>query len=333
MLSRLSALGATLVVSGVLFAAGGAHAQAIGDPITNPTTGAVLTVTDIVPNGVIATGDVFILTSTTVGAILPDPANPALTVEIASVVTNVGTGLIERVVFTDARTLDVVAPLSTAPSAPPGGSLVLAAGAGDSNQFSDIRRASGGGGGRDGALFVSANPGGPGGPGANFGVTIGSGYGTITTVSNGLPGVIVASIGGNGGSGGDGYLGASGARGGEGGAGGNVSINSYITGISTTGTSAHGLVAQSRSGVGGPGGSGFLFSSGGSGGAGNDGGNATATNQTGTITTPITAEKMIPPSMPVPMDFCAFAPAPDASTSGKMPKPKASEVMRIGRRR
>ena len=285
MLSRLSALGATLVVSGVLFAAGGAHAQAIGDPITNPTTGAVLTVTDIVPNGVIATGDVFILTSTTVGAILPDPANPALTVEIASVVTNVGTGLIERVVFTDARTLDVVAPLSTAPSAPPGGSLVLAAGAGDSNQFSDIRRASGGGGGRDGALFVSANPGGPGGPGANFGVTIGSGYGTITTVSNGLPGVIVASIGGNGGSGGDGYLGASGARGGEGGAGGNVSINSYITGISTTGTSAHGLVAQSRSGVGGPGGSGFLFSSGGSGGAGNDGGNATATNQTGTITT------------------------------------------------
>jgi len=285
MLNRLGSIGAAVVVSGVLFAASGAHAQSVGDPVTNPVTGVVLTVTDVVPNGVIATGNIFILTATAPGTILPDPANPALTVEVASVTLNVGTGLVEQVTFTDTRTLDVIAPLSTAPAAPPGGNLVLPGGVGDSNQFSDIRRANGGGGGRDGALFVSARGGGNGSTGPTFGVIVGAGYGSITTVSDGLPGLIVASIGGDGGNGGDGYLGASGASGGEGGAGGNASITSYVSGISTTGVASHGIVAQSRSGVGGAGGTGYLFSSGGSGGAGNDGGNATATSNGTNITT------------------------------------------------
>ena len=86
MLNRLSTLGATLVVSGVLLVASGgdAQAQAVGDPIINPVTGAVLAVTAVVPNGVLATGNVFILTSTAVGTVLPDPTNPAATVTIAS---------------------------------------------------------------------------------------------------------------------------------------------------------------------------------------------------------------------------------------------------------
>ena len=287
MLNRLSTLGATLVVSGVILAAsaGGAHAQSVGDPITNPVTGDVLTVTDVVPNGVLATGNVFILTTTMVGAVLPDPDDPDLTVTIDSVSLNPVTHLIESVTFTDARVLNVVTPITTATSAPAGGTITLPAGAGDSGQVSDVRRGDGGGGGRDGALFVSARGGGNGDPGPNFGVIVGSGHGAITTVTNGLPGMIAASIGGNGGNGGDGYLGASGASGGEGGVGGNASIISYVSGISTTGVAAHGIVAQSRSGVGGAGGTGYLFSSGGSGGAGNDGGNATATSNGTNITT------------------------------------------------
>ncbi len=67
MLNRLGSIGAAMVVSGVLFAAGGAHAQSVGDPVTNPVTGVVLTVTDVVPNGVIATGNIFILTVTAPG--------------------------------------------------------------------------------------------------------------------------------------------------------------------------------------------------------------------------------------------------------------------------
>ena len=146
MLNRLSTLGATLVVSGVILAAsaGGAHAQSVGDPITNPVTGDVLTVTDVVPNGVLATGNVFILTTTMVGAVLPDPDDPDLTVTIDSVSLNPVTHLIESVTFTDARVLNVVTPITTATSAPAGGTITLPAGAGDSGQVSDVRRGDGG---------------------------------------------------------------------------------------------------------------------------------------------------------------------------------------------
>jgi len=276
-LQRLQPIVAAALLSASFVVANPAYAYSVGDTIIHPTTGATLTITEVLPDGVITTGGLFILTTTTVGATIADPSNPGLTVEIASVVVDPVTMEISSIETTTGRTISVITVLSVAPSAPAGGSITIPVGAGDSNYFQDIRRGDGGGGGRDGALFVSARSGGSGDPGPNFSTSVNNR--TITTTSNNLPGVIAASIGGNGGNGGDGYLGASGASGGRGGAGGNVTltVGSNVT-ISTNGDNAHGVVVQSRSGIGGRGGSGYLFSSGGSGGAGNDGGSATVYN-------------------------------------------------------
>ena len=277
-LKRLQPIAAATLLSGMLLASGPAEALNVGDTLTHPTTGATLTVLEVFSNGVITTGDLFILTSTTVGDTFTDPDDPNATVEVASVVTNSTTGEVESVTFTDGRVYSVVTSLSAGDSGDTGVSTTIASGSGDVNFVSDVRRGSGGSGGRDGALFVSARSGGNGGTGPSFTLDV-TGPLAITTVSDSLPGVIGASIGGNGGNGGDGYLGASGASGGRGGAGGDVTVTvaSNVT-INTTGDAAHGAVAQSRSGIGGKGGSGFLFSSGGSGGAGNDGGDATIYN-------------------------------------------------------
>ena len=288
MLNRLSTLGATLVVSGVLLVASGgdAQAQAVGDPIVNPVTGAVLAVTAVVPNGVLATGNVFILTSTAVGTVLPDPTNPAATVTIASRVINATTHLVESVTFVGGRTLSVLVPV-TAPSPGVVGTtpvITLAAGAGDANNLAFISPGRTGDGGHDGALFVSPASGDPGAPGPSVIETVAASRPNITTVTQGLPGIIAVSLGGNGGAGGDGYLGPAGAQGGAGGAGGTVNLTSHVAQISTTGNLAHGIVAQSRSGRGGLGGDGILAVGGGAGGAGNDGGSATATSY-GAITT------------------------------------------------
>ena len=48
---------------------------------------------------------------------------------------------------------------------------------------------------------------------------------------------------------------------------------------------------------------------------------------------PSNVPTIMPPSTPVPMARCAPEPAPVASASGSTPRPKASEVIRIGRRR
>ncbi|MBR9824543.1 MAG: hypothetical protein GYB36_01925 [Alphaproteobacteria bacterium] len=283
-LKRLQPIAAATLLSGMLLATSPAEALNVGDTLTHPTTGATLTVLEVLSNGVITNGNLFILTTTTVGATFTDPDDPNATVEIASVTTNSTTSEIESVTFTDGRVFNVVTTLSAGASAPAGGTITLPSAAGDANVFTDIRRGNGGSGGRDGALFVSARSGGDGATGPSFTTTVAASNGDITTVSANLPGIIAASIGGNGGNGGDGYLGASGASGGRGGAGGNVTLTSNVGSISTTGDGSHGVVAQSRSGIGGRGGSGFLFSSGGSGGAGNDGGNATVNNYS-TITT------------------------------------------------
>jgi len=277
MLKRLQPLAAAVLVSSLLAVTAPAEAYNVGDPIVHPTSGVVLTVLEVLPDGVITTGNLFILTTTSVGAVITDPTNPALSIEISSVNTNALTGQVESIVTTSGRTISVITPISTAPSAPAGGTITIPAGAGDVNYFHDVRRGDGGGGGRDGALFVSARSGGNGDPGPNFSTSVNNR--TITTTSDSMPGVIAASIGGNGGNGGDGYAGASGASGGRGGAGGNVTltVGSNVT-VSTSGDGSHGVVVQSRSGIGGKGGSGYLFSSGGSGGAGNNGGNATVYN-------------------------------------------------------
>ena len=252
----------------------------VGGIIIDPTTGDTLTVAEVFPEGVLTTGDIFILTVITVGDTLSDPDDPSATVEIASVTTDVTTGLVTQVEFTDGRTQDVRVDMSSSAGtgSTPGGTVTLAAPAGNTNNFQNIQTGSRGGNGRDGALWVSSGNGGTGGTGPAITETVLSSHGTIETITDSLPGIIAASIGGDGGTGGDGYLGASGGRGGSGGPGGNVTLTSHVTEISTSGDEAHGVVAQSRSGKGGSGGDGFIFSSGGSGGSGNDGGNARVTS-------------------------------------------------------
>ena len=64
--------------------------------------------------------------------------------------------------------------------------------------------------------------GGNGATGPTFTVDVPASHGTITTVSNNLPGIIAASVGGNGGDGGDaGGVGGSAGQGGVAGIGGN----------------------------------------------------------------------------------------------------------------
>jgi hypothetical protein len=270
----------------------------VGDFIIHPVTGSAVRVTSVEADGVIVQGDLFILTTTSVGSsfvdptFVPDPADPDAappTVTIASVSLNATTALVERVTFTNGDSFDVVTPVvvSSASGGAGGDTITLPAGPNDSGNRSVIERGDGGSGGRDGALFVSARGGGAGDRGPTLNETFATsqtGGSSITTVSAATPGIIVASIGGNGGTGGTSYLGSGGASGGAAGAGGSATLTSRVATISTTGNESHGVVAQSRAGRGGRGGGSIGFSSGGSAGSGGVGGTATVTNYS-TITT------------------------------------------------
>lgn len=95
---------------------------------------------------------------------------------------------------------------------------------------------------------------------------------SITTTMENLAGIRVVSAGGDGGKGGNTYGALPGRAGGIGGNGGFVSVDTNPeTRITTSGTGASGIFAQSRSGTGGPGGTGYILSSGGSGGGANSG--------------------------------------------------------------
>lgn len=111
----------------------------------------------------------------------------------------------------------------------------------------------------------SLSSGGNGANGPTVNEVVDGAWGDIQTVSAGLPGIVVSSVGGNGGQGGDGYgvniLGASGGRAGQ---GGSVTLDASVT-VTTTGDESHGIFAQSRSGRGGDGGSGYIASGGGGG--------------------------------------------------------------------
>ncbi|MGK9170994.1 hypothetical protein KXR53_32155 [Inquilinus limosus] len=161
-----------------------------------------------------------------------------------------------------------------------------------------------GGGGGDGGVAAGLEVaiGGSGGAGGSGGeVTANLNSLSVTTLGDNAAGVVMQSIGGGGGNAGNaGGVGlflelSIGGSGGSGSNGGDVTINSTGATITTTGSKALGLVAQSIGGGGGTGGAalagsvGAGFSStttvGGSGGSGSNGGVAQATVVGGLIAT------------------------------------------------
>ena len=174
----------------------------------------------------------------------------------------------------------------------------LGAGTHDINVFSETSFGDDGGDGADGGgvtvcvpflgcatIGRSPSAGGAGADGGDLTVTVTTANnGDISVESNDRAGVSVISAGGDGGEGGNGYgVNIPGASGGRAGAGGDISLTAAVD-ITTTGSTSHGIFAQSRSGRGGAGGSGFIASGGGGGGTSGRGG-AVSVNSSGSIQT------------------------------------------------
>ena len=123
-----------------------------------------------------------------------------------------------------------------------------------------ISRGGSGGNGGDGiGLVLTPGIGGDGGDGRAGGTVTITSSGIISTSGDHAHGILGESIGGSGGRGGNGTGASVYAKGGNGGdaaGGGTVDINSSSN-ITTNGTSAHGIFAQSTGGKGGDGGDGF----------------------------------------------------------------------------
>ena len=281
-----------------------ADAQAVGGSIANPTNNATETISEIVDYGVITQNDIFILTTTAIGASLPDVEGSG-SVQIVAQRVNATTGLIDQVELSDGRLLDVVQTLEAeTPSTP--GAFVPIPKPGDRNYIRQVFAGDRGSNGRGGAVVVPARGGKDGDSGPNIPGFVG-GLGnlslfedipftpvelanqSIVTVSDGVAGVERSSIGGDGGNGGGSSfnLAGGGKPGGRGGAGGTVRLSLNGGSITTYGEDAHGVVVQSRAGIGGQGGDSFLATGGGGdGGAGNNGGFAGLTvGQNTTINT------------------------------------------------
>jgi hypothetical protein len=311
MLSRLSALGTALAVSGALLAFGGGDAEAqtrVGDSVFVRGIG-YLRITEVLPDGgflaqsslcglfcfddneyiVLGTTDAGVVA---VGDMITDPTTGVIA-EVTAVVMN-GYGELESVTFDNGSMVNLASELDARGTGLAYNLNDPAPGPDDINSVAILRAGPSGGNGRDGYPFHEANNGAGGQPGPTIdGVAGPEGsawevpdtHGDIVTHTDRRAGIIAASLGGNGGNGGDGYAGASAAAGGAGGAGGTVILSSRVGNITTHGARAHGVVAQSRSGIGGGGGDVILgLGSGGTGGVGNSGGSATVYNFS-TITT------------------------------------------------
>ena len=285
-----------------------ASAQAVGEVIKRPDTGAdqiiakVLTGQVLTENLVIIYPSLTALTAADVGKTIADPTTAgAPAVKIISVNLSasglatsivVEQGGVNRTVLTyvdkaaDAAAEDASIPLLSGGGG--GGVVPLATGVDDINAVTDgVQQGASGANGRDGGginlgAFILGRSAGNGTEGANgpsFSRTIDLSHGRIETHSDELAGVTIGSIGGAGGTGGSSYvsLGVPGGNGGKAGLGGNVTGINYVD-VTTYGDSAHGVFVYSSSGNGGGAGAAYGIAAGGDGGEGNGGGAATGTN-------------------------------------------------------
>jgi alpha-tubulin suppressor-like RCC1 family protein len=138
-----------------------------------------------------------------------------------------------------------------------------------------LSQAGNGGNGGNGTVYgIGVGWGGDAGRGGNGGAVQVTGSGTITNAGHNSDGVFALSKGGKGGIGGAGSSIGSGGDGGLGGAGGSVLVSGSWD-ITTQGTNAHGISANSLGGAGGKSGSGGWIAGGsGTGGASGSGGAA-----------------------------------------------------------
>ncbi|MEI9850534.1 MAG: hypothetical protein WDN24_06380 [Sphingomonas sp.] len=267
----------------------------VGDTIVNPVTGFPETVVQLTGDyAVLTSANNSILLANAVGQTFTGVALDGITPVVytvtavtltGSVVTSVTLEDPALVASTQAIVTDISADIAAATAAPPPGAagvgttpFVFPAAAGDVNNIANAQRGNNGSNGSDGfgvriCFFVcftigkDAGNGGAGGNGPPINVVIPASHGAITTVSANLPGIVESSVGGNGGKGGNQYLAARAGAGGAAGVGQNVIVVSNVPTITTSGANSYGIFAQSRSGEGGKGGTGYFLSGGGSGGA------------------------------------------------------------------
>ncbi|MBU3972384.1 MAG: hypothetical protein KKE42_01145, partial [Alphaproteobacteria bacterium] len=302
----IGAIGATLLV-----AMPAAADPIVGDPVFNPVTGVTEEIVEVLsPFAVRSNLGNIILLATTIGDTFTDPETGEA-YQVTGVTLNAGGYVVGVTVENSASvtsTLDVVVDRSADITAgetpsPPGsdgsgtGDFTFPTGSGDSNNYTEANFGHNGGDGRDGfgvrvcipyvgcaTVAKSPSRGGNGQDGPSIvNTVVDSAWGDIHIESSDVPGIIVTSVGGNGGQGGDAYGNIKAASGGVAGKGGDVELTASVT-VVTTGDNSHGIFAQSRAGIGGQGGKGYIASSGGSGGSPAQGGSVTVTN-TGRIKT------------------------------------------------
>lgn len=286
-----------------------AFAVAVGGTVVNPATGLTETVVQVLGDGTVLTDqDNAILTRVAIGdkytfdgkeyaieSVTKNPAGRVISIKLKEVG---GTEVVDRETY--APLMDPGGGTGGITPGNAGGPVAVSIPSGNTNVVHDHQVGPRGSDGRNGygvgvcigfgkfkTCFVVGRSGHSGDPGGN-GPTIdrlitAANNGNIQTISPGIAGITVISHGGDGGNGGNAYGALPSKNGGAAGLGGSVSVNSSVE-ISTSGSGAHGIFAQSRGGRGGNGGSGYIFSGSGAGGPASAGGPVTVIN-TGKILT------------------------------------------------
>ena len=209
----------------------------VGDSILNPLTQTNETIVSIsgTPGyAVLTSNSNIILLATTVGDTFTDlngkvqTVTAVSTISVGSPAVTYVTGLTLKDASNVVTNPSVVTNVPAAPVIGSDGSgstsVTFPTAAGDVGQVTDVRYGNDGSDGHGGfevcvlgiCVGYAPSSGGNGAPGPTFTVNVPASHGTITTVSNNLPGIIAASIGGNGGDGGSaGGFGGSAAQGGS----------------------------------------------------------------------------------------------------------------------